>query len=283
MTAASIALSLWLRLVAARFLEILYRFALFKLKFANINPKSLSSNKKQKKYGKYIAIPQLESIKITKAPNKTTYIEGQDFDKSGMKVIAKYSDNTEKEVTNYTITDGDNLAIGKISVTISYTEDGVTKTTTQPVTVTKGLEIVINEYNVINQNGQKYIIVDKNDVTDTVTVQEVLNKIKTNENVKMTVCDKEKQEITDKEIKVLTGIKVKISVGDEEEEFTIVVRGDIDGNGETTINDLFELNKHRLGKVLLEGEELIAGDLDGNGIVDIYDLFKMNYYRTDKK
>ena len=79
----------------------------------------------------------LTGIAITKAPTKTTYTEGENFDKAGMKVTATYSDGSSKEITAYTVTDGENLTVGKTNVTISYTENGVTKTTAQEITITK--------------------------------------------------------------------------------------------------------------------------------------------------
>ena len=60
---------------------------------------------------------------------------GEKIDITGMVVTATYNDGSTKEVTNYTITDGNNLTAGKTSVTISYTENGVTKETTQGITV----------------------------------------------------------------------------------------------------------------------------------------------------
>ena len=39
-----------------------------------------------------------------------------------MKVIAKYSDGTTKEITKYVIENGDKLAKGQNSVKINYTE-----------------------------------------------------------------------------------------------------------------------------------------------------------------
>ena len=79
----------------------------------------------------------LTGISITKAPTKTTYTEGESFDKTGMIVKATYSDGSSKEITAYTVTDGSKLTSGKTNVTISYTENGVTKTTAQEITVTK--------------------------------------------------------------------------------------------------------------------------------------------------
>ena len=82
-----------------------------------------------------VAPKTLSSIAVTTAPTKTTYTAGEDFDPAGMVVTATYSDTTTAAVTGYTVTDGTALTAGKTSVTISYTEGGVTKTTTQAITV----------------------------------------------------------------------------------------------------------------------------------------------------
>ena len=78
---------------------------------------------------------KLTGISVKNAPTKVTYNEGDNFDKTGMVIEATYSDSTKKDVTTYTVTDGNNLAAGKSTVTISYTEGGVTKTCTQAITV----------------------------------------------------------------------------------------------------------------------------------------------------
>ena len=66
---------------------------------------------------------------------------GDKFDKTGMKVVAKYSDGTSKEVTNFTIQNGDKLTEGQTSVKISYTEGNVTKTVEQKITVVKNITV----------------------------------------------------------------------------------------------------------------------------------------------
>ena len=80
---------------------------------------------------------ELSEIYIENAPTKTAYKEGENFDKTGMKVVAKYSDGSSKEITNYDILNGENLQEGTTSITISYTENGINKTTTQEITVNK--------------------------------------------------------------------------------------------------------------------------------------------------
>lgn len=83
-----------------------------------------------------VAAPTLSKIEIVAGPSKTTYTEGENFDKTGMSVKATYSDGNSKNV-DFTVTDGNNLQAGKTSVTVSYTENGVTKTTTQSIQVNK--------------------------------------------------------------------------------------------------------------------------------------------------
>ena len=77
----------------------------------------------------------LTDISVKTAPSKTSYVAGQNFDSTGMVIEKKYNDNSTATATNWTVTDGNNLTAGKTSVTISYTEGGVTKTTTQGITV----------------------------------------------------------------------------------------------------------------------------------------------------
>lgn len=78
---------------------------------------------------------QLASIEISNPPTNTTYTEGDNFDTTGMTVLAKYSDLSSKEITNYQVLDGDNLAFGQETVIISYTENGVTKEVKQAIIV----------------------------------------------------------------------------------------------------------------------------------------------------
>jgi len=75
----------------------------------------------------------LKEIKITRPPDKISYFEGENFDKSGMVVTAYLNNGNANEITEYTVVDGNNLSAGKTSVTISY--EG--KNVTQLITVAK--------------------------------------------------------------------------------------------------------------------------------------------------
>ncbi|MCL2125862.1 MAG: PASTA domain-containing protein [Oscillospiraceae bacterium] len=62
-------------------------------------------------------------------PTKTNYNHGEEFSMSGMIVAAVYSDNTTKNVTgSCTISGFDSSTSGGKEITVSYTEDGVTRT-----------------------------------------------------------------------------------------------------------------------------------------------------------
>lgn len=62
----------------------------------------------------------IKEIKITTPPTKTEYNEGEKFDKAGMVVKAVYQDETEKEISDYTIQNGENLRANQSAVTIYY-------------------------------------------------------------------------------------------------------------------------------------------------------------------
>lgn len=77
----------------------------------------------------------LSSISITTPPTKTVYTEGEKFDASGMKVTAKMSDGTTKDVTAGVTYSDQALKTTDKSITVSYTSGNVTKTATQAITV----------------------------------------------------------------------------------------------------------------------------------------------------
>ncbi len=78
---------------------------------------------------------KLTGIRIKTAPTKVEYKAGEAFDATGMVVEANYSDNTSKTITSYTCSPNGALALTDKSVVISYTEEGVTKTATQAISV----------------------------------------------------------------------------------------------------------------------------------------------------
>lgn len=83
----------------------------------------------------------VERIEIENPPYKTVYNEGDNFDRSGMRVIVFYTDGSSEILgdSDYSITDGNNLRYGQQFVSITYSD----KSVAQPITVIKknsGLE-----------------------------------------------------------------------------------------------------------------------------------------------
>ncbi|MCL1846371.1 MAG: right-handed parallel beta-helix repeat-containing protein [Coriobacteriia bacterium] len=82
----------------------------------------------------------LESIAVTAGPTKTTYIQGELLDLTGLVVTATYSDSSTANVTSLVSTvptAGTALdTVGSQVITVSYTQSSITRTTTFSVSVT---------------------------------------------------------------------------------------------------------------------------------------------------
>lgn len=88
------------------------------------------------------AAKELSSIAITTPPTKITYEPGELFDPTGMVVTATYSDASTDDVTaSCTYSPNVALTLSDDEITISYTEGGTNKTTTQAIKVTDCVEL----------------------------------------------------------------------------------------------------------------------------------------------
>ncbi len=99
---------------------------------------------------------KLASISVSL--NNATYVEGNVISKSNLTVIANYRNGTSRKVTNYSYEPAGALQTTDTSVTITYTEEGITKTASQEITVNKlvtGIQIV-TEPNLIYNYGDTF-------------------------------------------------------------------------------------------------------------------------------
>ena len=76
----------------------------------------------------------LESITLS-GTYQTTFEQNEEFSYDGLIVTAHYDDESSKEVTPTEVSTPDMSALGNPTVTVSYTEGGVTKTATYPINV----------------------------------------------------------------------------------------------------------------------------------------------------
>lgn len=96
---------------------------------------------------------KLASIAIITPPDKTQYRPGQTFDPAGMTVRATYSNGATAVATGWTYSPSGALADGTESVTILYTEGGVTAQAQQAVTVQKANITVPTQSGGLTYNG----------------------------------------------------------------------------------------------------------------------------------
>lgn len=105
---------------------------------------------------------KLASIAITTPPVKTAYRIGETFSTAGMVVTATYSNGATMQATGYNFEPSVPLTLSDTSVTIRYTEGGVTKTATQAITVEK-LDGAVTL-------SKSTVTLDNDHLTDTITV-----------------------------------------------------------------------------------------------------------------
>ena len=96
---------------------------------------------------------KLTALKITASPAKTVYTEGESFDPAGMVVTAIYDDKTNEVLSTYTINSGEKLSASTKEITIEYTENGITKTVSLPITVNP---ILVNPFTDVKETDYFY-------------------------------------------------------------------------------------------------------------------------------
>ncbi|MCI8309161.1 MAG: hypothetical protein HFJ57_07585 [Clostridia bacterium] len=130
--------------------------------------------------------------------------------------------------------------------------------------INKDLEIISStKYKI--ENGFISGIRPKVNEIEGTTVKEFKENIETKEEV--VVLNKDGIKLNDNEI-ITTDSKLKVG----EKEYTLIVKGDIDCDGEITINDLAKIKLHYIEKILLNGTALKSADMDGDSEVTINDI-----------
>jgi hypothetical protein len=91
---------------------------------------------------------------------------------------------------------------------------------------------------------------------------------------KVTITNQAGEEIKDTDI-IATGYKVEISSGEDTKMYILSVLGDTSGDGDVTILDLLQIQKHLTNSKKLTSECLLAADTSGDGDVTILDLLQV--------
>ena len=235
---------------------------------------------------------KLDKIEVKTNPSKIDYKVGEELDIAGLVLTATYTDASTEEISEGFICEPTTLnTVGAQEIKVSYTKDEITKDAVFNVTVEEAQEPeqpgepqdpeqpeqpeepeqleIVSEY-VIEENCIKA-------VSSRTSINDFVDNIVTNGEIKIL---KNGVEVTEGNIG--TGMVIEVSLNDQKEAYVIVVKGDCSGDGDADFTDILAINKHRLNKVQMEGEYLIAGDVTNDGNVDFSDILQINKYRLGK-
>lgn len=150
----------------------------------------------------------VKSIEITKQPVKTEYIEGQDFDATGMIVKATYLDGTEKEITDYTIENGNELGKDVTEVEIKFGKFSAFVPVTVSENILVSIEVTTPPIKTEYVEGQKF---DKTGMVVKATYLDGTENTITDYNISNTTLKADDEEIEVEFEGVKTSVKINVT------------------------------------------------------------------------
>lgn len=217
-----------------------------------------------------VEIPPLDaatSIKIAQKPLKTIYYSDEEVSLEGLRVAAVYNGAVLQYLDDYTVEEPQ-YRVGNNTVTVRWGEFSAEFTVTVRFDTTPiPTEITSDIYTV--RDGYIYGIGINQ------TVEKVLEGI--NERTFAVIKDAN-GEICGGSTVAATGMKICLinkQTGEQTASVTVVIAGDLNGDGAVTDEDVKLMKKHLLGDIELTDAALSAADFDMNGEADISDLMYM--------
>lgn len=127
-------------------------------------------------------------------------------------------------------------------------------------------------------NSSKYKILDNYIIN--IDQNTSINDFKTilNSNTNVDVLDKNGNKVSNSDI-IKTGMKIK---GEDESQFILVVKGDVNGDGRISLIDLTNIKFYLIGKKQLTQEAILAGDINSDNKTSLNDLVKLKFYLVGK-
>ncbi len=207
-----------------------------------------------------------EGISVVSAPLKTVYKPGEELQLAGLSVGLLFNGCVFETITNYTV-DPITLRLGKNTVTVRYGEFSTNFTVTVkeevvivPTTITSDVYAVANGY---------LTVLNATEVT------EFISNI--NEGEFITVFDKNGNALSGSDF-VPTQARAAIidpATGEQIAAVTVIVIGDINGDGIIDSDDFNTLKQYLLGTCTLNDNQILAADITRNKTTDISDLVNL--------
>lgn len=138
-------------------LFIVLIFSLFLFSCSDLNNTVSNNNTKEKNnYLSFLSVIP---------PRKTVYKVGEDFDSTGMSIIAYYSDSSSKNVTDAVSIFGfdSSKAEDNQTITISYSEKNKTKTSSFYISIKKMYKIIFHSNNGTNEQIIQNVLISENE------------------------------------------------------------------------------------------------------------------------
>ena len=175
-----------------------------------------------------------------------------------MKVTANYT-KEQKEIKDYIISGFDSTKPGEYNVTVTY--GGISNTFSYIIVAKAQNNTTLKEY--LTKANYKI----ENEFTNGFVVGETINNIK--------------NKLQNKDINIKTSTNI-ISTGTEisygAEKYTVVIYGDINGDGKINSADLLKMRQHLIGTLELKGSNKKAAALVNGSTINSADLLKLRQH-----
>ncbi len=136
--------------------------------------------------------------------------------------------------------------------------------------------VTVNTFLPIDPESEHYLDSANNtmpNVVEKTTASEIVSALG-NHGISAVITDKDGNAL-DSTAFVGTGCKVKASDGNE---YTIIIKGDVDGSGDVTATDYLNVKRVFLNVYSLENEYFKAADTDGDGAISATDYIQIKGY-----
>ena len=140
--------------------------------------------------------------------------------------------------------------------------------------------LITNEYlefdKSLNVNEKDHYIYK---IKEKTTVEELLSKINTSGII--TIKNNSRKELVNSDI-ISTASKIKIDLSNKSIEYTLIVSGDVTGDGLVNISDVIKLADHTITKNILNSYEKVAAEVTNDDTLNISDVIKLADYTIDR-
>ncbi len=210
-------------------------------------------------------------LSVTRLPDKVQYLPGEALDLTGLEVTLSCGEKFTLllQDSDYTVTGYNAETYGTQLLVVTYGSF----TTSFPISVKSPVPDSIT--------SDVYTIADGflSGITLGTTLDVLLENIPEHEFLR--VMDGEAEVSIDELL--TTGMVLQLIDGETvKQSVTIVVRGDVNGDGLINITDMLSVKSHILGKSTLTGAEALAADISGDGNINITDVLQVKAHILGK-